>query len=242
MSSSLSGPIQVAAQKLHSSSADQYHNLGSTIFSNDGRAFRYAKAGSTALAAGKLQNAPSRVAGVENLTAVAASVDDLSVASTTTVTVSANDYAEGWAMVTVTPGVGRQYKIKGHAAFAAAAPTFNLAEPVVVALTTDSRLDIISNPHRGVRISPVVNTYSAVVGVAVHAVAASEFGWLQVGGIGNVLADGTVTIGLEVVKSDAVQGAVEVIADGANELLAHVGKAVTGTADQEYGAIRIELL
>lgn len=243
MSSFLSGAIHVAAQTLHSSSADQMHNLGSTIFSNDGRAFRYAKAGSTALTAGLLQQAPSQVTGDQNLTAVAASVDDLSIASTTTVTVSANDYAEGFVLVTVTPGVGRQYKIKGHSAYTAAAPTFNLAEPVKVALTTTSRLDVVKNNFRGVRVSTVAGTgYSNPVGVAVHPIAASEFGWVQVGGIANVLADGALTVGLHVVKGDAVAGAVESIADGANELLPPVGIAVTGVATTEYGAVKLGLL
>lgn len=243
MSSFLSGDLKVAPQKLHSSSADQLSNMGALIFSNDGRAFRYAKAGSTALVAGTLQQAPSQVTGDQNLTAVAASVDDMSIASTSTVTVSANDYAEGFILVTVTPGVGRQYKIKGHAAYTAAAPTFNLAEPVAVALTTTSRLDAVKNQFRGVRISTVAGTgYSNVTGVAVHPVAANEFGWVQVGGIANVLADGALTVGLHVVKGDAVAGAVETVADGANELLPPVGIAVTGVATTEYGAVKLGLL
>lgn len=238
MSSFLSGPVQVAAQTLHSSSADKYHNLGEIVFSNDGRAFRYCKAGASALVAGKLQQSSAQDTGLQNLTAVAASVGDKSIAASTTVTVTANEYAEGFAIISVTPGVGRQYKVSGHIAYTAAAPTFNLAEEVKVALTTTSRIDLVRNPFSAVIVNPTTLT-SAPAGVAVHPVAASEFGWLQVGGIATILASGALTVGLHVTSSPDVAGAVKVIADGAQELLPPVGYALTGVADTEYGAVKL---
>ncbi|MBI5732620.1 hypothetical protein HY967_01530 [Candidatus Jorgensenbacteria bacterium] len=236
MSSFLTGPVVVAAQTLHSSSADKYHMLGEIIFANDGRAFRYCKAGTTALVAGKLQQSSAEDTGLQNLTAVAAAVDDLSVASTTTVTVTANEYAEGFALVTVTPGVGRQYKVKGHIAYTSAAPTFNLFEGVVVALTTTSRLDLVRNPYSAVVVNPITLT-SAPIGVAVHPITASQFGWLQVLGVANILADGANAVGANVVASNGVAGAVEdAAAPGLQPL---VGTCLTGAADTEYGAVRL---
>ena len=241
MSSFLSGPITVVAQELHSSSADQYHNLGAVIFSNDGRAFRYCKAGATALVAGNLFGSQAEDTGTENMTAVAAAVGDTVIVSTTTVTVTANEYAEGFIMVSVTPGVGRNYKIKGHIAFTTAAPTFNLAEEVKVALTTTSRLDAFANPFKAVVVWPT-DEVAAPAGVAVHPIAIDEFGWLQVAGVGCVEAEGTVTVGLPLVASDTDAGTVESIADGAHELLATVGTALAGIADGEFGAVKISLL
>lgn len=239
MSTRLTGPVVVAAQTLHSSSADKLHMLGETVFTNDGAAFRYAKAGGTALVAGKLQQSSAQDTGLQNLTAVAAAVGDLSISASTTVTVTANEYAEGFIFVTVTPGVGRTYKVKGHIAYSAAAPTFNIFDGgVAVALTTTSRLDLVRNPYSAVIVNPTTLT-SSPAGVAIHPVAASEFGWLQVGGVANVLASGALTVGLHVTSSPDVAGAVKVIADGAQELLPPVGIATTGVADTEYGAVKL---
>lgn len=237
MASCLTGPVQVAAQDIHSSSADQLHRLGEVCFANDGRAFRYCKAGGTALVAGKLQQSSAEDTGLQNLTAVAAAVGDASIAASTTVTVTQNEYAEGWVLVTVTPGVGRQYRVKGHIAYTAAAPTFNLDEEVKVALTTTSRLDLVRNPFSAVIVNPTTLT-SSPIGVAVHPITASQFGWLQVAGVANVLADGANAVGANLVASNGTAGAVEDAASpGAQPL---VGVAHTGAADTEYGAVRLQ--
>jgi hypothetical protein len=236
MSTRLTGPVQIAAQTLHSSSADKMHQLGELVFANDGTAFRYCKAGATALVAGKLQQSSAEDTALQNLTAVAAAIGDLSIVSTTTVTVTANEYAEGWVLVTVTPGVGRQYKVKGHIAYTTAAPTFAMFDEVKVALTTTSRLDLVRNAYSAVIVNPSAAT-SAPNGVAVHPVAISEFGWLQVAGVALILADGTVTVGTELDASNAVAGAVE--AHNEAGVIASVGHALTGIANTEYGAVKL---
>ncbi len=242
MSNFLTGPVVVAAQTLHSSSADQYHKLGELVFANDGRAFRYAKAdASTALVAGNIYSSAAEDTDTQDMTAVAAAVGDLSIVSTSTVTVTANEYAEGFILVSVTPGVGRQYKVKGHAAFTSAAPTFNLDEPLVVALTTTSRLDAYANPFNGVIVSPTTIT-GPVVGAAVHPIAVSQFGWLQVLGDACLEAQNACTVGLPVIASNDDAGCVETITDAAHELLQVVGVAQTGIADGEFGAVKINLL
>lgn len=231
-----SGP-QVVAQPLLSSSTTQLHNLGELVQANDGRSYRYALAGATALVAGKLQQASAQVTGDQNLTAVAAAVGDTALVSTSTVTVTANQYANGYAIITVTPGVGYQYKISGHAAFTAEAPTFTLADPIQVALTTSSRIDIIKNAFDSVIVNPAAAT-SAPIGVAVYPVAIASYGWLQVLGTAAVLADGAITTGTTLIASNAVAGAVEPGADAA-DLQAVVGYAVSGIADTEYGAVKL---
>ena len=238
MSNFLSGAVTVVGQTLHSSSADQYHKLGELVFSNDGRAYRYCQAGGTALVAGQLQQSQAEDTDTQNLTAVAAAVDDLTIASTTTVTVTANEYAEGFILTSVTPGVGRMYKIKGHIAYAAAAPTFNLDnDPVKVALTTTTRLDAFANPYKAVVVNPTTLT-GIPVGVGIHPIVGTEFGWLQVGGVANILADGALLVGASAVASDGTAGAVE--AAGLNVgTLSLIGSALTGITSTEYGAVRI---
>ena len=234
MSQFLTGPVQVAAQTLHSSSADKMHNLGEVIFANDGRAYRYCLAGATALVAGKLQQSIAEVTGSQGLTAVAAAIGDKVIVSTSTITATLNEFAEGWAIITVTPGLGRQYKIKGHPAYTAAAPTLQLFEEVKVALTTTSRIDLVHNPFFKVIVNPTTAT-SAPNGVAVHPIAIAEYGWLQVGGVATILADAAITVGVNVSASNAIAGAVE----AAVTAQAAIGVAVTGIADTEYGAVKL---
>lgn len=236
--SSLTGNPSAAGQGLFSSSSVQMHQLGEQMVTPDGRRYRYVKAGGTALVPGKLQQAPAEVTADQNLTAVAAAAGATSVSFSTTVTVTANQYAGGWILVTVTPDVGRMYKIKSHAAYTAAAPTFELEDPIQNAWTTSTRCDLVANPYNGVIVHPATASGPAV-GVAVYAIAASEFGWIQVGGIANVLADGANAVGATLVASNSVAGAVEDAASpGAQGI---VGVAVTGAADTEYGAVNLML-
>lgn len=237
MTTQLSGAVMVAAQGLFSSSANQMHNLGELIFSNDGRAYRYAKAGGTTLVQGKLQQAQAEATGNQNLTAVAAAIGDTLISSTSTVTITANQFSGGFAIITVTPGEGYIYKIKSNAAYTAAAPTLTLDEPLQVALTTSSRIDLVANPYSAVIVNPSTAT-SAPVGVAVYPITNAQYGWLQVGGVTSVLADGALVVGTAVVASNATAGAVEALTG----VQAIVGTAVTGVATTEYGAVKLNLI
>ena len=240
MSKFLTGPVVVAAQDIHTSSPDQLHKLGEIIYANDGRAFRYAEAGGTALVAGNLQSSQAEDTDTLNMTAVAAAVNDTVIVSTTTVTVTANEYAEGFILVNVTPGVGKNYKIKGHIAFTTAAPTFNLDDYVDVALTTTSRLDALANPYKDVVVA-ATTFVSPAVGVAVNATALDEFGWLQVKGVTCVLADGALVIGEPVIRSNGVAGAVEPVTTTFT-VQGNVGWAQTGVNTTEYGAVNLHLI
>jgi len=232
------GPV-VVAQGIHTSSSTKLHNLGELVHSNDGRAFRYCLNGGTAMLAGRLQQRQAEITADQDTTAVAAAIGATQYVSTTTVTVTANEYANGWAVVTVTPGVGIQYQIKGHAAFSAAAPTFDLIDPIVVALTTTSRVDLVHNNYSAVVIYPTTAT-GGPVGVSVHAIAADEYGWLAVAGVNACLSDGASTVGLNANAADgSITGAVD---DVTHATEAPVGIFMTGVADTEYGPVKLNLV
>jgi hypothetical protein len=237
--SKLASALQISPQDIFSYTSTQQADLGAIAKTADGRTFRYVKAGGTALVVGKLQQNAAETTAWENLTAVAASVGDTTIASTSTVTLTANQLAGGFAIITVTPGVGYIYQISGHAAYSAAAPTLALTDPIQVALTTSSRIDLVPSPYSAVIVNPATAT-GAPVGVAVAPITASYFGWVQSGGIAAVLADGAITVGTNVIASNAVAGAVEPGADTA-DLQATVGTAFTGIADTEYGAVNLLL-
>lgn len=212
--------------------------LGQLYVHPDGRRFRYARAGSAALVVGNLLQAPAEDTGDQAITPAATSVGATSLTTSSTMTVTANQYAGGYIVVTVTPGLGQVFKIKGHAAFTAAAATFDLEDPVQVALTTTSRIDFVPNPYNGVILAPTTLT-SSLVGVAVNDLTASQYGWIQVGGPCAMTNDaaGALTVGVAVMSSSSVGGSVRLQTAG-NRI---VGQAMTGVASGETGLFQIDL-
>lgn len=240
MVTQLSGPTTVVSQALFTQSSTANQGLGETVFSNDGRAFRYVQAGAADLVSGQLIQSAAEVTANQNLTAVAASVGDSSIAASTTVTVTANQYAGGLAVITTSAGAGIAYRISGHAAFTAAAPTIQLADTVKVALTTGSRIDLVANPYQSVIQNPVTPT-SSPVGVACGTLTTLYYGWVQVSGTASVLADGALVVGSNVVASNGTAGAVETAVNNIGTQTV-IGIAQTGVATTEFGAVRLTAL
>ncbi len=234
------GPV-IVAQGLYEESATALHNLGEIVHSNDGRAFRYVKAGGTALVAGKLQQSSAQDTGDHNLAVAVTAAGSKTITTVGTVTVTANQYAGGFVTIADDAGEGHIYKISSHAAATAAVVTLNLEDEVQVALTADTTVDILKNPYDGVIVNPTTIS-SSVAGVAIKAITASYYGWLQVTGPAAVLDNGGLAVGIPCVASDAVAGAVEAIADGASELIQIVGTAIIASSDTEYGTVNLRLL
>lgn len=240
MATKLSAPAASCPQPLFSESSTQLAPLGLKMYSEDGRAFRYVKAGGTALVPGKLQQSPAEITNHQNLTPAAAAIGATSVTVTLGATAAtANQYAGGYLMVTTTPGEGYQYLIDSHPAVdASGSLTLTLSDPISVALTTSSVVDLVLNPYSGIILNPTTLT-SAPSGVAVYPITAAYFGWLQVDGVAAVLADGANAVGSDVVASNGTAGAVEDAATSGAQPL--VGVCVTGVATGEYGAVRLKL-
>lgn len=239
----MTGDLQIVAADLTHNSSIQMHNLGERAVTPDGRSFRYVKVGGTATAIGKLYQAPAEVTNHQNLapTADVAAGDTSFTVTLGATAASANQYAGGWAVVAITPGVGQMLKIKNHpAANANATLLLTLEDPVGIALTTAaSKIDLVSNPYNGIILNPAAAS-SATVGGAVQIITAGNFGWLQVGGPACLLADGAITVGNTVVASNAVAGAVEEGLD-ATDQQAVVGRAMTGIATTDHGAVMMYL-
>ena len=183
---------QMFRQTVLSTSADQKEELGTLRILNDGRKFRYAKNGASALVAGNAVMAPAVVANhVELAVAAAAATGSKSVTVTLGGTaVTQNQYAGGFLQINKEAGIGHQYKILSHpAADAAANVVLTLEDPIVDALTTSSEASLIANPYAAV----VVTTGATCipVGVAPCDVAANAYFWSQTGGVACVETNGT---------------------------------------------------
>ena len=214
--------------------------LGAIGYSADGRKFKYAKFGA-ALTAGELLQTSVEDTGDESLAVAAASIGATQVTTTDTVTVTANQYAGGYLVATAEGGTGNgyYYKIKSHPAATSAVVTLTLEQPLKVAFTTATQIDLIKNPYDGVIQNPITAT-GAPVGVAVIDTTSSYYGWIQVAGAGLVKADasGAVTVGAIVTASNQTAGCVE---DGDTDTQAIVGVAITGIAQAEFGLADLKL-
>lgn len=222
--------------------ANPTHELGERIVTPEGRAFRYAKAGTSALVAGELLQSPAEDTAVQSIAVAAAVVGATSVTTTGTVTVTADEYAGGWLVATGEGGTGNgvMYRIKSHPAATAAVVTVTLEDPLQVAFSASTQVDFVKNPYNGVIVNPTTAS-GTVVGVAVNNITASQYGWIQTEGVATVLSQGGATVGALQVASNGTAGAVEAATNASTEAQAVVGIAVTGIATTEYGAVKLLL-
>lgn len=237
--STLKNDLIVSPQDLYITTDTAQADLGAKAVTADGREFRYAKAGGTALIAGTLLQAPAIVANHQNI-AVAAAAS----AGSTTVTVTlgateatANQYAGGLMIVNDADGQGFSYQISSNVAAAlSTAMTITLSDKLMENLTTSSEVCLIPALYNGVVINPTTPT-NVPVGVAVLDIPAGDFGWIQTKGAVSCLADGALTVGAAVSPSNGTAGAVEdgVIAQG------FVGSALQAGVSTEYRTISINL-
>lgn len=212
--------------------------LGAKFNDQSGKTYCWSLVGATALVPGKLYQAPVEITAHQDLTPVAAAIGSTQVTVALGATAAtANQYSQGYLYVTVTPGQGYRYRISANPAAALSTSMIvTLEDPLLVALTTSSRVDLVLNEYSGVIVNPSTAT-SCPVGAAIYPVAAASYGWLQVGGVASLLADGTVTVGTTVVASNATAGAVEAFTG----VQAVVGIAQSGIATTEYGPIKLLL-
>lgn len=237
-----SGIIVASADVLTLDEASPSHDLGEIVQLSDGRAFRYVKAGLSNLVKGNLIQSPAETTAAQSLVVAAASIGAMEITTTDTTTVTANQFAGGWVIVTgeASTGRGEILRIKSHPAATSAVVTLTLEDPLQTAVTATSQIDLVASPYNGVIQNPA-SASGSVVGVAICPITASQFGFIQVKGIAPVLADGALTIGRLVVASNATAGAVELAANASTEAQAPVGYAATGVATTENGAVLLNL-
>lgn len=238
---SLTTSLQLIAQDVNETSTTKLHSLGARGVTPDGRVYRYALAGGTNLAAGKLTVTPAAVANHTNIAvATAAAVGSSSVRVTLGATAAtADQYVDGYLVVVDSVGVGQSYRISGHSAIASAGTgTIDLADNIVIALTTASKVSLQYNRYASTVISPGAIAHVAA-GVPNVAVTAGTYYWSQTGGVCSLLSDGIITKGAGAIISDAVNGAVEI--EVAATVVQRIGRAVEATVDAKYYPVLLEL-
>lgn len=195
--------------------------LGQAAYGAKAKKFRYVKAGGSNLVIGNLLQSPARDTNFTDMAVQAAVATSVALNPTFggypipvtlggTATTTNTDYAGGGLYITVTPGIGQSFEILANDIQSSATGTCNfyVREAPLVALTTSSKATVTKDPYNGVVQSPTTIT-GRIVGVAVTAIPANNYGWIQVWGEAAVLSDVTVaTIGQAVARSTTTAGAV----------------------------------
>jgi len=188
------------SQGIYAINATQKEELGTMRILSDGRIFRYAKAGASALAAGKMGVAPAIAADVMNeACANAHAIGDYVIEET--ITSAAADYAEnhfqgGYLQINDATGEGHQYKIQSSTAVATGGTSIclTLEDPIRVALVAaTSEFTIAKSPWQGVTESTTEE--SLPVGIAPRVVTAAYYYWAQTHGPALALVAGTPAVG-----------------------------------------------
>ena len=217
--------------------------LGKQLILEDGRKFRFARAGELMVVGEVLQSA-TPISTDASMACAAGAVGDRIITFTHgAATVVINFFAEGYANISLAPGSGQIYKIASHLALrnATAGDVVNLApgQALRVALTTTSDLTLVTHVCDGVITMPTTPD-AALAGVAVSLIASGGFGWIQTRGIASVLSAASTVSGNNVgcLLTGGTAGAVAPLS-AATQPVVGIAQAAEGTA--EWGAINLTI-
>jgi hypothetical protein len=167
--------------------SDQRHKLGTRMAFADGRVYRYAKNAAVEIASGRLVQAPATDTAddMDLAWSAGAAAGDTTITTGTSLTITKDQYKEGWLYTNDAVGEGQIYPIKSNTAVSSAAGcVFTIDEPdgFVIALTaTTSLFGVQYNLYDSVIVQPTTIT-NAAVGVSPTTMTASYYGWLQTWG------------------------------------------------------------
>ena len=223
---------EIAVQNMFVSSSTQNAKLGQRAALNDGRVFRYARAGAVDLVAGNVIQGPATVAGALTLamqtTSGGTSPGSTSISVTCASAVSTGFYNDGFLMVASGSGAGGMYKIEWFKAMGATGSELGASistgaigefrlyfEDAIPALTnmtlgvSTSKISLIPNPYMNVVAAPITTLTGPIVGAATYVIKATEYGWLQTWGPCAMLHNDTTALGNVLVGVAATIGRVE---------------------------------
>lgn len=179
-------PTQMlTAANIFTPTSDQKHMLGCILDLNDGRRFRYCRAGETLYKALMTQSeAPQANWTEQAMTGYSASAGDTSVQILLATAVVAHDLDDGWLLVTdvTTDALGDMYLIKSHTT--GTTPTLQLADQggIRTALTATSEVSVIMNKYREVIHVVAAAATSVPTGVPLVDVTDTYYFWAQTKG------------------------------------------------------------
>lgn len=188
------GSVLLNQGDIYQQTSDKRHPLGTRGYTRDGRAFRYARAGGTALAAAKLMCSPISSADHDRDCLFSSDYETPTTSSTViylstgTSLTTAGYFNDGYFFCNDGTGEGQMVQIKGDDGATTAAadvfPTFYPYEEDKFTATfdTSSEVGVVKNIYDKVIVRPDSARTSLPVGVTPRAVTASYYFWLQTWG------------------------------------------------------------
>jgi hypothetical protein len=174
------------------------HPLGQQLVTADGRKFRFMLNGASTLTIGNVIGNAAIISTDRDLTAAAGLVGDRSVTFTHgAATTAINYFSEGFAVISVTPGLADTYRIANHEALGSGTSgvvNFAAGHALRRVLSTSSKVDLVANPYASM-VVVAATILQTPLGVAVSALTAGQFGWVQSAGVCGVICTGTMTVG-----------------------------------------------
>ena len=179
--------INAWAQGLYETSTTKKECLGAKRITEDGREFRYCKAGGTLIPGGATYGpalTANHVAQIQTSGAAnAAGAKNVTVYVGGTA-VTANQYDDGYLVVyrAGSGTAGLYYPIESHTTTATGSTTITvtLKEPLKVATYTDDYLSLFCNPWSGIAVGTDVAVFPT--GMAMAAASSGQYLWVQTGG------------------------------------------------------------
>jgi hypothetical protein len=240
----ITGPATLSTIDLYTSytTLPSGYQLGQLIEGDNGKKFRFALAGASALVVGNVLQSSAVDTQFTNMSVAAAVAGATSITVTNgTTTVSANQF-DGGSLSIYTAGtipVGQEYTIVGHTTGGSGASlTVELDRPLRAAMTTSAKVNMRRSPWSGVIQSPATTLTGSCAGVAIYAIPAAEYGWVQTGGVCSALSDGSsILVGSPIAVPSGTAGAVIL---GATNLM-QIGQAMQAAASAKGIAVCLSL-
>ena len=235
-------------EKIETSSQKQ--KLGTRAVTPDGRVFYYAEnSGSAISTAGQIVDGIAAVGADDgDLATAALAAGSLTVSSTTSLTVTKNQYKDGYLFVNDNAAQGEVYRIKSNTAVSSAAGLeIRLDEPdgIRTAFTTGTQFGLMYSPYKDVKIIDGNGTMTTgPLGVTTIPVTADYFCWIQTAGPAAVLSGAaTLVVGDAVGISKADEDGTADLWDASTEEDSRpIGTSMgVVSVDTEYGWVMLAI-
>ena len=201
--------------------SDQRHKLGTRMSFADGRVFRYCLVGGSEIASGRIVQSPATVAAhdMDLAWSAGAAASGTTITTGTSLTVTKDQYKEGWLYTNDATGEGQVYPIKSNTAVSGATGcvfTIDEEDGFVIALTASSSLFGVSyNQYDQVIVQPTTIT-NIIAGVSPTTMTADYYGWLQTWGYAAVLMQGVSVVGDQVTAAETTAAGAGVLLDSSS--------------------------
>ena len=222
----------------------QKQKLGTRMQIAD-REFVYSQAGE-AITTGKLVMGMDGTAAHQvDLAVSAGSAGATTVTLSGSLTVTKNQYKDGWLIFNNVGEEGHTYRVKSNTAVSSATGcviTLDEEDGLSTAITTSQQVGLYENPYKDVEAHDANDVDHAPLGWTCVDIASGSYGWLCVKGFTSALVDGTPAAGVPLIASNGADGAVEVYDEDGTVNLSFVGYMgpIAGVGG-EYGLIKANI-